>query len=179
MIKTITKKTGSTDFSQKESGEYIIPISFGGTRDTIRITNDATLQRFYFGEKILFDRGKYFLKSSGKSVLKILANAIEEKKKLIKEIQIQGHASADIEHIKNNYNLKLAADRSGEVFSFFRFQNNINPNRYVMSASSFGEFMPTERSVEMLDWQGAKLWDANRGVKGSKNRRIEIVLNYR
>lgn len=177
-IKSIAQKANA-DYEIQADGTYIIPFSIGGSKDIITIINDATLQRFRFGNKILFDKGRYILKSDGEKALAILGDIIKEKRVSIKEIQIQGHADADRELINGNHNLELAGNRSQEVFKFFRKERGIDPSKYVMYASSFGEFMPTERNIDISDWNENKMWKVNVEGQRAKNRRIEIVLNYR
>jgi flagellar motor protein MotB len=150
-------------------------------RGKIIIKNDATLQRFSFGSDILFESGKAVLRDRGKEILEKFAKAFKNKKKLgiIKEIQIQGHA--DIEPVVDDRdwgNLQLAADRALEVYKHLK-QFNINPYEYVMSATSFGEYMPVERKYEDNSYSMAKLeYHNNNQKKMDLNRRIEIVLIY-
>jgi len=147
----------------------------------IVIQNDATLQRISFGSDILFDSGKAELKGKGKEILGKFSSVFNNRKKLrlIKEIQIQGHADTDPIYNYKGGNLGLAADRAIAVFDHFQ-SLKIDPNAYVMSITSFGEHMPVEREYEDIEYNEIKLQKHNAAEKQKNlNRRIEIVLIYR
>ncbi len=163
-------------------GVYEIPITLsGGLRDVIRIQNDATLQRISFGNTILFGDGEANLKSRGKDVLRDICTIFKTKLNLIKEIQIQGHASADRNSItRGNDNLDLASRRSIAIFRFFRDDKTlqIDPAETIVSANSFGYYMPVERDYTDREWNFRRISRANQKDGGHRNKRIEIVLNY-
>jgi flagellar motor protein MotB len=148
----------------------------------IIIRNDATLQRFSFGNDILFESGESVLQDRGKEILEKFSRVFMKKKRLltIKEIQIQGHADIDPVKLDREWgNLWLAADRALEVYKYLK-QLNINPYEYVMSANSFGEYMPVERKYEDCCYSIDKLNSQNNSEeKKAINRRIEIVIIYR
>ena len=148
----------------------------------IIIKNDATLQRISFGSDILFESGEALLQDIGKGILKKFSRVFISKKKLkiIKEIQIQGHAdTVPVKEDREWGNLRLAADRAIEVYKELK-RLNIHPYEYVMSATSFGEYMPIERKYEDSNYSMAKMTYHNNSEEKKKiNRRIEIVLIYR
>lgn len=150
-------------------------------KNKIVVQNDATLQRISFGSDILFDSGSPELKEKGKEILKKFSSVFKNEKKLrlIKEIQIQGHADTDPLYNYKGGNLGLAADRAIAVFEQFK-SLNIDPDAYVMSITSFGEHMPVERKFEDIGYNNTILQEHNSTeIQKSLNRRIEIVLNYR
>ena len=154
-------------------------IIYKGTKlqDTISIRNDVSLQRFSFGEKILFSKNSSVLQRNGKKVIYEVGNIFKNKLKYIEEIQIQGHA--DNQGTKA-YNLSLASKRSIAVFEHLRKKVGINPINYLMSISSYGSYKPFNRKVTDAKYTVGKLEKANETKELSdKNRRIEIVLNYR
>jgi flagellar motor protein MotB len=152
-----------------------------GKENKIVIQNDATLQRISFGSDILFDSGRAELKDKGKEILGKFSSVFKNGKKLrlIKEIQIQGHADTDPIYNYKGGNLGLAADRAIAVFDQFQ-SLNIDPNAYLMSVTSFGEHMPVERQYEDIEYNDIKLQKHNATEKQKiLNRRIEIVLIYK
>jgi outer membrane protein OmpA-like peptidoglycan-associated protein len=157
---------------------YTEPKKKRENRGKILIQNDATLQRISFEGDILFGSAETWLKERGKAILADFARVFERKKKLriIKEIQIQGHA--DIRKYKDG-NLQLAANRAIAVYEYLQ-KKGIHPYEYVMSATSFGEYMPVERKYGDINYSRFKLWKHNDSYDRQElNRRIEIVLIYR
>lgn len=152
-----------------------------GKENLISVQNDATLQRIGFGGDILFDSGSAQLNEKGKEILEKFSTVFESGKKLelIKEIQVQGHADTDPLYNYKGGNLGLAADRAIAVFKQFK-ELDIDPDKYVMSVTSFGDHMPVARKYEDIRYNTAKLRLHNSSEnKKALNRRIEIVLIYR
>lgn len=172
----------------RNANQYKIPIYLDdGTQDTIRITNDATLQRISFGSAILFDDNEHKIKLKGRRVLVNICSVFKKKLDLIKEIQIQGHASADSKSLdyyslqENNDNLDLAGRRANSIVRFYRDNRrlDLSPAKHVIYASSFGYYMPVEREYLEDNWDLQKISDVNKINYGEMNKRIEIVLNYK
>ena len=147
----------------------------------ILIRNEATLQRYSFSDRILFRRNKYDLNEEGKRTLRIVGREIKKNLKDIKEIQIQGHADPDRPAEDYFFNLDLAASRAIEVYKFLQRSIRIDPARHLMSATSFGEYKPVQRSTDDSTYNsGQKLMQDNKALDAlkAKNRRIEILLFY-
>lgn len=155
-------------------------IRLEGDSDTkILIRNEATLQRYSFSDRILFEPDRYDLKEEGKRTLRVVGREIEKNLKDIKEIQIQGHADPDPPAYVPS-NLHLAALRAIEVYKFLQRSIRIDPAKHLMSATSFGEYKPVRRSTDDRTYNRQKLRQHNRTLAlKAKNRRIEILLFYR
>ena len=177
IIQEISEKYNSVA-QTKDSVRYKIVINENTPKeDTISIYNDVTLQRISFGEKILFRTGASRLQKSGKESISAIAEIIKPKLDRLKEIQIQGHA--DISGNERE-NLNLASRRSVAVFEHLRTDSKIDPTKHLMSASSYGAYMPVQRNIDDPSFNKQKLMDANATeTLKNRNRRIEIVLNYR
>ncbi|GEM_PF-377841 len=162
---------------------FSIPVRFllngVSSESEITISNEPTLQRFSFKDRILFPSNQYQLSPEGKQTLAIVGNAIKAHLGDVREIQIQGHADTD-RTFTHQSNLHLAALRSIEVFNFLKNEVGIDPARYLMSATSFGEFKPVGRSDHDPSFDEQKLGQANSSTDlKSRNRRIDILLFYR
>ena len=163
-----------------EPDSYEIRIRTGVDRYTkITIKNEPTLQRYSFSDRILFEPNKFNLKQNGKDTLRTVGRQIKRNLNSIREIQIQGHADPTPPDFETS-NLHLAAKRAISVFRFLQFQIRIDPARHLMSATSFGEYKPIQRSDEDNTYTPEKLKMHNRTRDmRDKNRRIEILLFYR
>ena len=152
---------------------YGIEIESSGTNDIV-IANEATIQRFRFGSHILFDEDDIVLKPQGRRVMKVVGVAIADRLGQIKEIQVQGHADPETSN-RFETNLELAAYRAFSVYNFLKDSLSVDPRRHVMSATTFGEYMPVQRAAT----QGAYKEEHNSTEeKRARNRRIEILLIY-
>ena len=157
-----------------------IPIYLeNGDYTEIQIQNEATLQRYSFSDRILFEPDRYDLKEEGKETLRVVGREIQKNLKYISEIQIQGHADPDPPAYVPS-NLHLAALRAIEVYKFLQRSISIDPARHLMSATSFGEYKPVQRSTDDRPYnrQKLRLHNETRWLK-AENRRIEILLFYR
>ena len=166
---------------ESKTNFFEIPIYLEDGGDTkIQIQNEATLQRYSFSDRILFRRNKYDLNEEGKRTLRVVGHEIKKNLKVIKEIQIQGHADPDRPADDYFFNLDLAASRAIEVYKFLQRSIRIDPARHLMSATSFGEYKPVQRSTDDSTYNRQKLMqDNSTRVLKAKNRRIEILLFYR
>ena len=166
-----------TDYEEVESDSFKIRLEDdGGTEILIR--NEATLQRYSFSDRILFEPDRYDLNEKGKKTLQIVGREIENNLKNISEIQIQGHADPDPPAYVPS-NLHLGALRAIEVYKFLQNRIQIDPARHLMSATSFGEYKPVQRSVQDSKYTSEKLkrHNSTKALK-AKNRRMEILLIY-
>lgn len=179
MIEAIADEYGVEEEEQKD-GRFVIPIQLGdGSFTEIAVQNEPTIQRFSFTDRILFEPDEYLLKQAGEETLLIVGNEIKHYLTSIREIQIQGHADPDTPS-KSPSNLHLAAWRAIEVFNFLQEQVKIDPASHLMSATSFGEFKPVQRSNQGADYNVEKLAEHNSTHElKAQNRRIEILLFYR
>jgi len=149
-----------------------------GEYSEILIKNEATLQRYSFSDRILFKPDRYALNEEGKKTLLIVGRQIKKNLQNFSEIQIQGHADPDTPGIERS-NLHLAALRAIEVFRFLQHEIRIDPARHLMSATSFGEYKPVQRTDKDRIYTPEKLKRHNKDKKlKAKNRRIEILLIY-
>ena len=167
------------DYEEVESDFFKIRLEDDSDTE-ILIRNEATLQRYSFSDRILFRRNKYDLNEEGKRTLRIVGREIEKNLKDIKEIQIQGHADPDRPVDDFFFNLDLAASRAIEVYKFLQRSIRIDPARHLMSATSFGEYKPVQRSTDDNTYTQEKLMEHNKEDElKARNRRIEILLFYR
>ena len=144
----------------------------------ILIRNEPQLQMLGFSDNILFRPDQYILSDKGRSTLNVVGEIIKKKIFLIREIQIQGHADTDISS-RYPSNIDLASMRAIEVFKFLKNQVGINPSEHLMSATSFGEYKPVNRSDSDLTYNQQKLnLDNSTKILKDKNRRIELLLFY-
>jgi len=144
----------------------------------IMIQNEPTLQRISFTDRILFPQDEHGLSETGKQTLTIIGELIKKQLPVIREIQIQGHADTDKSRLHPS-NLDLAALRAIEVFKYLQNEVGIDPAEHLMSATSFGEFKPVQRSDEDLSYNNLMLIKDNRTKSlKDRNRRIELLLFY-
>ena len=165
---------------ESKTNSFEIPIYLeNGDYTEILIRNEATLQRYSFSDRILFEPDRYDLKEEGKRTLRVVGRKIQNNLKGIKEIQIQGHADPDPPAYVPS-NLHLAALRAIEVYKFLQRSIRVDPAKHLMSATSFGEYKPVRRSTDDRTYNRQKLRQHNRTrALKAKNRRIEILLFYR
>ena len=167
-----------TDYKEGENDSFKIRLEDdGGTEILIR--NEATLQRYSFSDRILFEPDRYDLNEKGKKTLQIVGRQIENNLENISEIQIQGHADPDRPAYVPS-NLHLGALRAIEVYKFLQNRIEIDPARHLMSATSFGEYKPVGRLDKDSTYTPERLRRDNRTKSlKAKNRRMEILLIYR
>ena len=177
IIEAIAKAYG-TNYEESDSDSFKIRLEDdGGTEILIR--NEATLQRYSFSDRILFEPDRYNLSEKGRKTLQIVGREIKNNLKNVSEIQIQGHADPDPPAYVPS-NLHLGALRAIEVYKFLQNRIRIDPARHLMSVTSFGEYKPVRRLTDDSTYNQQKLRQHNntRALK-AKNRRIEILLFYR
>ena len=164
---------------ESKTNFFEIPIYLeNGEYTEIHIQNEQKLQRYSFSDRILFEPDRYDLNEKGKKTLQIVGREIENNLKNISEIQIQGHADPDRPAYVPS-NLHLGALRAIEVYKFLQNRIQIDPARHLMSATSFGEYKPVQRSVQDSKYTSEKLkrHNSTKALK-TKNRRMEILLIY-
>ena len=165
---------------ESKTNFFEIPIYLeNGDYTEIHIQNEATLQRYSFSDRILFEPDRYDLSEEGKKTLLVVGRQIRNNLENISEIQIQGHADPDRPAYVPS-NLHLGALRAIEVYKFLQNRIRIDPARHLMSATSFGEYKPVDRLVQDSTYTPQKLTQHNRTRElKAKNRRMEILLFYR
>jgi len=146
----------------------------------IVIQNDATLQRISFGGEILFKGDEVNLLPKGLTILRALSDVLlsQSRPERVLEIQIQGHADP-VPSQRYPSNLELAAHRAMTVFQALQILG-IDPRYEMMSATTFGEYVPVQRRSHGISYSPDQLAeDNNSSTKRMMNRRIEILLIYR
>jgi len=163
---------------------YRIPLRLStGSVDTLSVstTDNNYTQRFTFGASVLFDPGSDHLNDERSGLLAKLGAAISKQPAWFTEIKIEGHADTDVPSKDSRFgsNLELASARSTAIWKCFKDRSNIDPLRFKMSVSSFGEYCPIQRG-DSVNWglESNLMANADSTMK-SRNRRIEIVLVYK
>ncbi|MBI1923910.1 OmpA family protein [Candidatus Poribacteria bacterium] len=179
MVRSIAAEYG-VEPKEKHPDVFVIRIPLeGGKSSEITIRNEPTLQRLSFKDRVLFPSDNYLLSEAGQETLRIVGREIKRQLSFIREIQIQGHADTD-PTFRFPSNLHLAALRAIEVFNFLQYDVGIDPAAHLMSATSFGEFKPVQRSNDDGTYNRGKLREHNLSdALKDQNRRIEILLFYR
>jgi flagellar motor protein MotB len=177
-IATIGSAFGvSPEKSEKEKELYIISVSPGIEGD-IFIKNEPTVQKITFSGNILFPPDEVELNDRGRKVLSMVGDILSKNLKLIREIQIQGHA--DPLPTKYGTNMLLASNRAISVFNYLKDVLKIDPAQHLMSITSFGEYKPVQRSDDEknYNWETIEKIDNKTDELKSRNRRIELLLFY-
>lgn len=145
----------------------------------IKVQNELNVQRITFSDKLLFRPDEIIINPNGQEVLSVVGKIITSQLHLIKEIQIEGHADTQRSG-RFRTNTELAAMRAIAVFEYLQKNVGIDPNRKLMSVTSFGEFKSVQRGEnEEADYSNNQLVSDNLDeTLRSYNRRIEIVLIY-
>jgi len=163
---------------QKIGDDLVLSFSEKNERDVV-IRTDLDKQLLMFSDHVLFPPDGAVLSENGRRLLAAVGMVIREQLVSLKEIQIQGHADTD-HSSKYPSNLELAASRAIEVFQFFQNTIGVDPSLCLMSATSFGEFKPFQRTAEDATFNRIKLADANQdSLSKARNRRVEVLLFYR
>lgn len=146
----------------------------------IKIQTDLNVQRITFTDKLLFGPDETEVNLNGQKVLTTVGKTLKNQLSFVKEIQIEGHADT-LKSGRFRTNTELAAMRALAVFEFFQQKTRIDPNKTLMSTTSFGEYKSVNRGDhEDSAYNRKKLENDNRTEDlRSINRRIEIVLIYR
>lgn len=179
MVDSIAQKYGVKPHQIKENTFGISTMK--DSNYDIQIQNDLNSQRITFSDKLLFLPDRTEINSNGQAVIDAVGSILKSQLSSIKEIQVQGHADT----LKSNRfksNTDLAAQRAISVLEYLQDKDKvgIDPSIYLMSATSFGEFKPVQRTSESTDYNRDKIDQANADEPlRSRNRRIELVLIYR
>lgn len=147
--------------------------------DDIFVRNEPTLQKITFSSSILFPPDEIELNKRGEDSLRKVGEILKRNLSNIREIQIQGHADTTPSE-RYASNLHLAALRAISVFDFLKDELKIDPAKYLMSTTSFGEFKPVQRSEDDQLYNQTFLEYDNRDKElKDRNRRIELLIFYR
>jgi flagellar motor protein MotB len=145
----------------------------------IFIINEQHTQKIRFSANILFPQDDFTLQAMGKNLLKIVGQKLKDHLQEIREIQIQGHADPD-PTFKFRSNLELASLRALSVFNFLKDTVGIDPSKFLLSATSFGEYKPTSRGENDSSFSWDEIKKANKTIdQKDKNRRIELLIFYK
>lgn len=157
---------------------YGIFVRTASATPDITIHDEATLQRISFGGHVLFESDDTVLRPEGAAILRVLSATLQSELDHIMEIEIQGHADLLQPKVFHS-NLELAARRAITVYQSLQ-SFGLDPSRSIMSATSFGEYVPVTRRNSDSAYSRAKLLlDNDTREKQRLNRRIEVVLIYR
>ncbi len=164
----------------RKLSESTYGVFFADHRDPdIEIHNDLNLQRITFSDKVLFEPDHIELKPEGEQILRVVGSKLRDQLKLIREIQIQGHADI-VPSKRYPSNVELAANRAIAVFEFLKDKVGIQPAEHLMSVTSFGEYQSIQRSGQDQPYTIDRLLaDNGNDDLRRRNRRIELVLIYR
>lgn len=151
-----------------------------GAAPDIKVQNELNVQRISFSDKLLFRPDETEINQNGKEVLSAVGKILIPQLGLIKEISIEGHADTQ-KSGRYGTNTQLAAARAIAVFDFLQNDVGIDPNKKLMSVTSFGEYKSVKRGEhEETDYSADQLQQDNLEENlRSLNRRIEIVLIYK
>lgn len=153
---------------------------YKGRDKAIRFAVDANnplLQRITFSDFVLFEPDESTLKQSGRDILRVIGLGIQDRIRYIEQIQIHGHA--DIRpSSKFQDNLELAAARAMTVFRFLQSEIKIDPIAHLMSATSFGEYVPVVRQAGEVYTPDYLRKQNQTEDEMRRNRRVELVLFY-
>lgn len=171
-------RTEEVEIGEDAYGIAIQPDSIEKGIYDIEVRNEPTLQRITFSDRILFAPDDFELAGPGPEVMRQVGEAIKSRLSAIREIQIQGHADTDRTG-RFPSNVHLASARAIEVFKFLQEQVGIDPAENLMSATSFGEFKPVQRTQASTKFNEQLLLQENDSPeKKARNRRIELLLFY-
>jgi flagellar motor protein MotB len=133
-----------------------------------------------FSNSLLNMAGDFHLKPEGEDALLDVGQVLRTRLVDLAEIQIRGHADTTPFHTQViEDNLELASLRSNEVYRFLTKRAQINPAETLISATSFGEFSPVQRSRSgTFDEETLDKANESESLRQA-NRRIELVLFFR
>jgi len=131
-------------------------------RARMTISEDGSIQRYTFSDRILFDNGQADLKPSGMEVLEALGRVFKSHEKAVSRIEIEGHTDKNPVRGRFPSNWELSSARATSVVRFFQDQCGLDPK--LLSATGLAENHP----VDPRDNEEAL----------ARNRRIEVVVIY-
>ncbi len=141
----------------RESVEKNVPAVL---RANMQISEDGSMQRYTFADRILFDSSKADLKPSGMEALSALGRTFKEHEKTVLRIQIEGHT--DKRPIQGQFpsNWELSSARATSVVRFLHDHSKLDAK--LLSATGLSEFHPVDPG------------DSEEAL--ARNRRIEVVV---
>ena len=174
----------ASGIAEEYGGELI---SFGANRHEICadndcpivVFNDIQLQRITFSDRILFATGRSELSEQGRAVLDDVGRVVESNLGSIYKIQIEGHTDTVPATQYRGGNLELGALRAIAVYRFLVEEVGIDPSEHLISATSFGEYSPSNRAdTTSFDRGMLEAANADEQVR-RRNRRVELLLFYK
>lgn len=176
VARSIQARYGDSLETREKYRRYVV---WKDGREDVHINNDIQLQRITFSDNVLFAPERYNLTSNGREVLSEVGSVIKEHLDAIYKIDIEGHTDTVPTYRYEGGNLELGALRAIAVMQFFHEQVGIDPVENLISATSYGEFNPTEREgIEAYSEEALGAANATER-KRSRNRRVELLLFYR
>jgi chemotaxis protein MotB len=141
----------------RQAVEKNVPASL---RANLQISEDGSMQRYTFADRVLFDSGKADLKRSGMDALSALGRVFKEHEKTMLRIQIEGHT--DKRPIQGPFpsNWELSSARATSVVRFLQERSKLDAR--LLSATGLSEFHPVDPGDSEEAW--------------ARNRRIEVVV---
>ncbi len=126
----------------------------------MQISEDGSMQRYTFADRILFDSSKADLKPSGMDALGALGRVFKEHENTVLRIQIEGHT--DKRPIQGSFpsNWELSSARATSVVRFLQEHSELEAK--LLSATGLSEFHPVDSGDSEEAW--------------ARNRRIEVVV---
>lgn len=178
VVEELARSFGSRIDSSATAGRYEIPLGGGSGNTSIVVEDELALQQITFSDRVLFAPDRYEINAEGRRVLSSVGEVLKAHLGTIREIQIQGHADT-VPTRRHGTNVKLAALRAIEVFTFLKDEVGIDPASHLMSVTSFGEYRPIARDEAAGSFSAERLAEANRAPnQRSANRRIELLIFY-
>jgi flagellar motor protein MotB len=131
-------------------------------RSNVTITENGSLQRYTFADRILFESGQSQLSDSGKEILKSIGSVLKAQVGSFSQIQIEGHTDDRKIRGDEGGNWELSSARATAVVRFLQETSALTPE--LLSATGYSQYHPVDNS--------------NTEMGRARNRRIEIVLVY-
>jgi len=168
------------------------PVSLGGDsvgffvqsseKPTVLVVNATLSQTIKFYDEIVFGVDSSLLNPDCRRILRLMGDALRTNIGVVSEIQIHGHSDASkFQDSTGPYpNMGLAATRAISVYGFLKDSVGIDPLKTLMSATSFGEYVPNGRVPEDTGFTIGDLKEANStGEQKRRNRRTEVRLLFK
>jgi len=184
-IRAAIETKSDQQFTNEESRTYSMSYPMlDRTTSTIKVVDEALLQRFTFGAGVLFESDEDTLNARGADLITQIGESIVEELGRIREVQVHGHTDTLYElrpgetvEDGQQYNLDLASRRAANVFRELR-EAGVDPITNLMSIASYGPFRTVNR-IDDEPYDEDQLDADNRtNDMRAQNRRIELLLHF-
>ena len=176
IVRDIAKSLGAGVKRLDEQGKRLSLDLDKDGKDDVFVRKEGTLLRFKFSNRILFEFDKHILLPEGKRILMKVGDVFRRREDQFKEIQIQGHTDT-VRRGPPIVNWRLGALRSLEVVHFFQNKMKIDPEKVLISATTYGEYKPAEVREEDIRDRDIRRMNAMPEQR-ENNRRIEVLLIF-